>query len=803
MLKKVLIVIAGLALVVTISIFWFVTSKHPQRDGQLELQGLTEQAIVSYDIHGIPHIEASNDEDLYRAFGYVHAQDRLFQMEMSRRLAQGKLSEVIGDKTLATDKLFRTLGLQRFAKQWIKKVKQRADPKMFEVMQSYLDGVNQFVQQGELPSEFTILNIPKHHYTLEDIASISGYISLSFAVGLRDDPLTHHLSQKLGEDYLKDLGIHYTPGFEQIPVDPKITESISLGVSSIVDSLQSSGLFHGSNAWLLAPHRTQSGKAMLVNDPHIAFSQPSVWYEAQLSSPNTEIYGHFLALTPLPLLGMTEKHAWGITMFENDDMDLYAEKINPNNPNEYWAIDHWESFETLEEIIEVKGGERFTLDVRISRHGPIINNIYQGINKGQFALDKAESPIALWWAYLNTDNQMIEAFYQLPKAFSVDKAKQAASMIYAPGLNIMYANDEGDIAWWASARLPKRPAHVNSKMILDGASGRDDILGFYDFSENPQQINPSSGVIYTANNQPADRGTGLVPGYYAPTDRPTRIRDWLSRKEKFSQEEMKEMLLDNVSPTGQFLQQVIGSILNDNKNELSGIEKRALEQLLNWDGSHNPDQVGATLYNRFRIELMRSTMQDEMGEDLYSGFQFGFFMKRSIWKILDNSESPWWDDITTEAVESREMLVLQAWKTSIKFLTGKYGESLADWTWGRDIQTVHQHPLGRNQLLGNVYNVGPFESNAGIEVINNLSLTAVGDELNVMMGPSTRRVIDFGDIENSWGINPTGQSGVVTDEHYDDQAFDYSVGNFRHQYITKSKIEENLKSKLLLVPQNN
>jgi penicillin amidase len=800
MIKKILfsllLVVGAIALAIHIYLF----SKHPEREGELILDGLNESVVVSYDLHGIPHLKANSDADLYRAFGYVHAQDRLFQMEMSRRLSQGQLSEVIGERTLATDKLFRTLGLHRFAHKWIAAVKRRADPKMIEIMESYLEGVNAYVKQGDLPSEFALLGIEPHHYTLEDMASIAGYISLSFAVGLRDDPMTHHLSQKLGENYLKDLGVKYTPGFEQIPVDPKLTERVATEISSLVESLQSSGLFHGSNSWLVAPDRSESGKAMLVNDPHIAFSQPSVWYEAQLTSPTTEIYGHFLGLVPLPLLGMTEQHAWGLTMFENDDMDLYAEKVNPKDPSQYWAVDGWKKFEQVDEVINVKGEQAVTLAVKISRHGPVINDIYQGINKGQFALGTFEAPLALWWAYLNTDNQMIEAFYQLPTAFSLDKAREAASMIHAPGLNLMYANASGDIAWWASAKLPIRPEHVNSKMILDGSSGDDDIIGYYDFSENPQQENPPSGVIYTANNQPADRGTGLVPGYYSPTDRPTRILSKLSEKEKFNPEDMKKMLLDNVSPTGQLMQQVAGSILVSNKAQLSSQEQKALHYFLEWDGAHSPDSVGATLYNRLKISLMRLAMEDEMGEALYSGFEFGFFMKRSIWKILDRPESLWWDNLNTEELETREMLVVQAWRETVALLTKKYGNDSANWRWGIDIQTVHQHPLGQNAVLGRLYNVGPFESNAGPEVINNLKLTANGDDLKVMMGPSTRRVIDFGDIENSWGINPSGQSGVVTDEHYDDQALDYSLGNFRHQYMTKNKVDRHLKSRLVLTP---
>lgn len=800
MIKKVLLTIVIFAVVLGIGSYFYLDSKLPVRHGELKLTGLTDSVVVSYDLYGVPHINAKNDQDLYRAFGYVHAQDRLFQMEMSRRLSQGKLAEILGEELVGVDKLFRTLGLEHFAKQWIAAVRERADPKMLMVLQSYLDGVNQFMTSGSTPIEFEIIGIPAHQYTLEDMASIAGFMSFSFAQGLRDDPLVSHLSQKLGKNYLKDMGILYTPGFEQIPVDSMVSKTLSIEVSQIVESLQSSGLFHGSNSWLIAPERSESGRAILVNDPHIGFSQPSVWYEVQLTSDSTEIYGHFLGLVPVPMLGMTKEHAWGLTMFENDDMDLYAEKLNPENSDQYWAIDHWQNFEKRTEVIQVKDSKDVSLELLTTRHGTVVNHIYDAIDGGKYGMDKVEQPIALWWAFQNTENQMIEAFYNLTTATTLEKAQKSAEMIHAPGLNLMYANSNGDIAWWASAKIPIRPEHVNPKFILDGASGKDDILGFYDFSHNPQQINPESGVLYTANNQPANMGDGLVPGYYSPTDRPTRIVELLASKEKFNPEDMKKMLMDNTTPSAKFFQQIAGPILKNKKSELSEIENQALEYFVSWQGNHSPAEIGATIYNRFRINLMRLIMMDEIGEELYDNFQFGFLMDRSIWRILDNEDSLWWDNVDTKGMETREQLVVQAWHQTISFLHNRFASDVAQWRWENDIKMVHEHPLGKVSPLDKFFNVGPLPSEAGVEAINNLMFKSDGDELKIIMGPSTRRVIDFGDIENSWGINPTGQSGVVNDEHYQDQAVDYSKGNFRHHWISQKQVQDNLKSVLTLLP---
>ena len=601
MLKKLFVFLIAILFVAGISGYFYSQSKIPNRSGEIKLNGLTDKVTVLYDHFGIPHITAKNDADLYRAFGYVHAQDRLFQMEMMRRLSQGRLAEVYGDKLVSIDKLFRALGLESYAKEWLTAIESRGNSALLNTLDSYLAGVNDFALNGQSPIEFDLLNFPHHIYTRDDIASIAGYMAFSFAFAIKDDPLVDHIKQKLGEDYLVDLGINYTPGFEQIPVDPIKSKLLTESVSQTLEQLVGLPLFHGSNSWLISPKRSESGKAIFVNDPHIGYSQPSVWYEAQLKSDNTDIYGHFLALTPMPQLGFNRDIAWGLTMFENDDMDLYAEKINPENHQQYWAIDHWATFKTRTEVIKIKDKKSIQFEVKESRHGPIINSTFEDNLPFPNAVSETEQPIALWWAFKNTDNLIMEGFYDLPRVKTVEEAAVVASKIHAPGLNLMFANANGDIAWWASAKLPIRPEHVNSKMILDGASGKDDILGFYDFKYNPKNINPESGVLYSANNQTADMGNGLVPGYYAPTDRASRITELLATQEIHSVDFMKKMLIDSQSKTAQLFQKIALPILNTGKNNFSQIELEALTLYKNWNAEHQPEQQGAAIHNRFRM----------------------------------------------------------------------------------------------------------------------------------------------------------------------------------------------------------
>ncbi len=800
MLKKIVIGLFIILLLLSVTGYFLLQNKKPQRQGELQLIGLTNPVDVNYDEFGIPHIYATNDADLYKALGYVHAQDRLFQMELLRRLANGRMAEIFGKELIGVDKLYRTLGLAPHARKWIKNMRETADPKLLQVFENYLFGVNAFLETGVKPLEFNILSIPAEKFTIEDIAAIMGFTSFSFAQALHDDPLLHLLAQKLDANYLDDLGILYTEGFPQLPVNSQLLETMALNTATVIGQLKPANLFHGSNSWLLSPSKSESGKALFVNDPHIAYGQPSVWYEAQLESDNTQIYGHFMGLIPLPLLGFNEDLAWGLTMFENDDMDLYLEKVNPENPNQYWAVDHWQEYQQREEVIKVKDEDDLLFTIKATRHGPIVNQMLSGVAGEKNSLASIEQPLAMWWSFLDPNNKQMEAFYELPFADSVSKAAAAAAKIHSPGLNLMYANAKGDIAWWATAKLPIRPPHVNSKFILDGASGKDDILGYYDFSHNPKNINPESGFIYTANNQPADMGDGLIPGYYSPKDRPTRITHYLTEKDKFSVKDMQSMLLDNTTPTAKLFQQIAIPVLEKRKAEFSTIENAALALFTSWKGNHDPDEVGATVYTRFRLRLMQLAMVDEIGEELFRSFQNGFLMDRTTWRLLPNAASPWWDNSHTEQLETREDLIVQAWKDSTNFLIKRLGSDIGQWQWQQDVQMVHEHPLGKVEPFDKLFNVGPLPSSGGVEAVNNIMFISNGDDLNIMMGPSTRRIIDFGDITNSWGINPTGQSGVPFDRHYDDQAMLYARGEYRAQYISKEDVKNNSKEKLILIP---
>jgi len=528
-MKRLLIALAGLIVVLAVVVGGYVYSKQPTRQGMVELQHLQGSVTVRYDERGIPHIRADNETDLYRALGYVHAQDRLFQMEVLRRLARGELAEVLGPKLLDTDKLMRTLRIRERADTYLANLDRQSPA--FVAMQAYLDGINQYQDSHPNPVEFDVLGIRKRPFTALDTISIAGYMAYSFAAAFRTEPLLTYVRDQLGADYLNVFDLDWQPKgvlADNANSGPALASGDWQDLNALArlseQALADNGLpqFEGSNAWAVSGSRTKSGKPLLAGDPHIRFSVPSVWYEAHLSAPGFELYGHYQALMPFASLGMNRDFGWSITMFQNDDLDLIAEKVNPDNANQVWYRGQWVDLVTHEQQIAVKGQAPVTLVLRQSPHGPIVNDAL-GNNAGK-------TPIAMWWGFLESQNPILEGFYQLNRADTLAKARSAAAKVHAPGLNIVWANARGDIGWWAAAQLPKRAAGVKPWFILDGSSSDADKDGFYPFSANPQEENPARGYIVSANFQPVSP-TGIeIAGYYNLADRGQQLNRQLGDK---------------------------------------------------------------------------------------------------------------------------------------------------------------------------------------------------------------------------------------------------------------------------------
>ena len=782
MFKKILIALLLAILMAAGGLWYYALQNKPVYNGELKIKGLHQPVEVFFDEYGVPHIYAKDQHDAYLAFGYIHAQDRLWQMELLRRIAPGRLSEIFGADMIDVDKYFRGMGIAQATKRTLQQLD--TTQASYQLAKAYLEGVNLYIKNGKTPVEFSILGIEKVPYTLEDVYNVFGYMSFSFSVAAKTDPLLSQLQEKLGSAYLKELSIDPDPTATLIHNYPKKeSHSISAIAVQVNNILKKSPVqpFIGSNSWVVGPKKTRNKKVIFANDPHISFAQPAVWYQAHIVTPQYEMYGFHLGLTPFPLLGHNRNYAYGLTMFENDDMDFYYEPANAE-------------FSERTEVIKVKGEEDVRFQVRMRKHRPVMNDFIETIKN-------EDTPVSVDWIYTRPDlkNEMLQVAYQISHANSLKEFKDGASKIHAPGLNVMYGDAKGNIAWFASAKLYTRKNKVNTKFVLDG-SGDDDQLIFLDFKENPQAINPPWNYVYSANNQTDKITTGYYPGYYLPGDRARRIVDLIKPGKDFTRDDMMKMQLDVQSPVAAGL---IKTVLTDLSTvKLSENEKKAIEILKQWKGDYKKEEIAPVIYNKFLYRFAYNTFADEMGDDNFEQFTHTMLFKRQLGKQIKKYKSVWWDDKNTDDIrENREEIFTRSFHESITALEKQFGNDIEDWTWSEAASVTHKHVFDKSALLRHFFNVGPFKTNGGEMVINNhiYNLTDSGI-YDIYAGPSTRRVIDFSDVENSVAILPTGQSGNVFSKHYKDQAQKYLNGEFIRMNLNEQEIRSS-EDQLLLQPE--
>lgn len=776
-LKKILIGLLIFVVLTVLAVAGYLYQQRPQYSGILTQTGVSDSVAVHFDAYGIPHIYGKNASDTYFALGYVHAQDRLFQMDILRRIGSGKLSAFFGEATLPVDRLFHTTGLPTYAEASMEQF-ETINPELKTIILRYIDGINHFAETGPVPLEYLIGGLPREKFAPVDVYYTAGYMAFSFALGLKTDPLVYSLYQNIGEEYVNDLAIDHYVGQALAPSGREVGEPVFS--AQLRDQLNHLPIpfFSGSNSWAISGKHTVSGKPILANDTHIKYTQPSTWYEAHLEFPETRLYGNFLAGIPLPLTGHTDRHAWGLTMFENDDTDFYIETHHPDdttmvrNQNNIWA-----PVKSRRVAIAVKGAPSDTLIIRETLHGPVMN---------EFLEVKSAPPVSMFWTYTKRTNQLPEAFYNLQQATSMDEARAAIGLIHAPGLNITYADAIGNIALWSAAHLIKRPEHVQAKTLLKGANGNDDPLGFYPFEANPQVENPPSGMVYSANSQHDTTSYGVMhPGYYTASTRMERIVNVLEQRSDWTIEAMKPLINDHHSIADRDLAAGFYSLITQSQNE-SLI--RFFEPLKDWSGQHDINSTEPVIYYPLLYAVMAETFLDEMGPELFDAWLHTHLMKRTNFKIFNQPESIWFDNIQTEKVEQKVDVVLAAAEKAMTNLLRRYPSGKLP-TWGEVHTLTFAHPMGVVAPLDRILNVGPFPMAGTNESVNQQSFIYTNSgEYPVQHGPQMRILIDMADIENSVSINPTGQSGNRFSKHYSDQSERFIHGEFRPQLMNRREI---------------
>lgn len=781
MLKKILYSLIAIILLIAIGIGVFLYSKKPKYNGDEHIKGLKAEVEVYYDDYGIPHIFAQNNEDAMVALGYVQAKDRLFQMEILSRIAKGRLSEIFGEKLVEIDKFFLSLGIDENSEKLVNDLDTNSE--YYKQATYYLEGVNQYMKEGNLPIEFTVLGIKRHEYTLKDIYNVFGYMSFGFAMAHRTDPLVSAIKEKLGDRYVEQLGLNINP---QSTLIKTFSEEEALTLSKSISYIEKNNpipAFIGSNSWVISPEKTKNGKVIFENDPHIGYSQPGTWFQAHIKTPQFESYGFYLALTPYPLLAHNRQLAYGLTMFENDDIDLYVETLNPDDKDYYLLDASYRKFTKRTYKIPVKGAKDVEYTVLDTHRGPVINSVVPEV--------KEKKPVSMYWVYMHRPNRLLELVYNMSRATNFEEFKKNPPLLHAPGLNIMYGDVQGNVAWWASANLYERKNNSQTKMLLDGSLSMNDSIKYRSFSDNPQAINPQWKYVYSCNNQPDSLlSKRYVPGYYLPQDRAKRVVTLLEAKNDWTQTDVENMAYDVTSSVYPELNKIL--IHNLENQKLTANETKALTHLKNWNGKAETSSVGMTLFNQFSYEFYKAMLQDELGEEMFKQILNTHLGKR-LFEPMMKGKYPIWNDnkTTTNKIENLEEIQLLAFQNTISKLEKSLNNDVDSWTWDKVHTVEYKHPFGEIKLLKPFFNVGPFPAVGTNEVLNNQIFDLTDNyKMEVKAGPSTRRIIDFSDVENAKAIVPTGNSGNVMSPHYKDQTQLFLDGKYIPMLINEKKIKE-------------
>ena len=717
----------------------------PKRTGELEIAGLENKVEVSFDSYGVPHIFASSEHDAYRALGYVHAQDRLFQMDLYRRVAQGRLSEIFGEDLLEADKYFRTLGIHKMAKkQWDKTPK---ESKVVSLATAYLEGVNFFASERVLPPEFQLLGYQPEPFTITDSLAILNYMGTTFGDGLKTDLLLTAIREKVGDEMVGELDFAHNASPKPLSASIKVpfSEPAFAKLDYINKVMDKIGRFNGSNAWLIPASRSKSGKPILANDTHIKFSNPPVWYEAQLSYPGSDLMGHFLAGVPFALLGQTRTHAYGITIFLGDTLDVVADKKAKGEEGVIVRNHKAASLSKREETIKIKGGSERTLNVYESEVGPVINHIFPSLAPDDVYL-------SLYSTIMDENANPLVTTYQFGQSNSIEEFEKNASQTRSPSLNLFYAHKDEGVAWIGVGKVREQSKDFSEFFVQNY---EDFAPKFLSFDKHPKSINPKNKIVANTNHHP--EGEINFAGYYPYPSRIERLKELLETKEKWSIEELKHVQTD--TKVNYF--EPFKNTLTQLKPKLTAKDWTVAQKLLGWDGHTAKDSIEATLLYEWMSYTVKNISVNHLGEGLSKRFAKNYMSLRSVVSLLESKDSKWWDDPKTPEIESRNDMLSTSLSMSLQSLRERFGDHVENWSWGKLHTLELEHPLGRVPLLSKVFNTGPSAAHGGLESINTYSFDLIPGNKPTFHGAATRRLIDMSSPEKSYGVIPGGQSGNI------------------------------------------
>lgn len=774
-LLRVVLLLFALAAIVAAGLGVYVIRRpFPVVRGQLQMPGVRAPVEIIRDRWGIPHIFAQNMPDLILAQGYVHAQDRLWHMEFNRRIASGRLSEIFGDVTLKEDRFLRTVGLRRSAELDLAQL----DPETRSALESYAAGVNAFITQHRrrLPVEFTVLRFSPEPWTPVDTLAFAKLMAWVLGGNWESEILRAHILSRFGPATAHVLLPPY-PSHHPVVVDPAVSNAFrSSAILKVLDvAPRAAGV--GSNNWVLGGTRTSTGRPILANDPHLEAQMPSIWYEMHLSGGGYDAIGSTFPGTPGVVIGHNADIAWGVTNAGPDVMDLYVERFDAADPTRYDYRGRWERAQVVREEIKVKGRDDPVVEtVRITRHGPIINNVEEGLH----------AFLALRWTGLETSS-VAGSVLRIGRARNWDEFRDALRLWTIPAQNFVYADREGNIGYQLPGRIPIR-ATGRGLVPVPGWTGEHEWTGEIPFDDLPTMLNPARGYVVTANNQIVpDRYRHFISSEWDPGYRARRIESLLAGP-RLDLEHMRKVQADLTSIPGQVLVGALHDVRPSTDPAAS-----LLRELLVWDGVLRPDSSAAAIYEVLRITLLEEIFAPVLGKDLFERYRrHAQFWQIALLRIVQDPTSPWWGP------EGRDALVTRALTKTARTLTEKLGPDRTKWQWGRLHVMRFMHPIGRVPGLGWIFNATSPPTGGDGFTVNNAGFNALNFRQIVVA--SYRQIIDVADWDRSISIHTTGQSGLPFHKHYRDFVPLWASGRYHPMLFTRARIEQVAAGKLTLTP---
>lgn len=788
------IVLVVVAILAGVFVGYTVTRSFPQTTGNIKVAGLKGTVEVIRDANGIPHIYADSAADLFMAQGFIHAQDRFWQMDFWRHTTAGRLSELVGESQVGTDKFLRTIGWRRVAEQEYA----QADAEMKMILESYAAGVNAYIGSrayADLGLEYSMLALNGFDPSQKPEAwspadSLAWAKAMAWDLGgnMDDEIYRTRVYQLLGAERAREFLVNAPSDHPVIVPSPAFSGLKLDNVQAQIEGVRA--LFGngfgderrgiGSNNWVVGGSRTTTGEPLLANDPHLGIQMPAIWYLVGLHCRTLtaecpyDVIGYSLAGDPGVIIGHNNRIAWGVTNVNPDVQDLFIEKINPANPNQYEVNGAWVDMTLVKETINVLGGAPVEVTVRYTRNGPILDEVYDSgdLIKEQLSVSgvqlDASYAMALRWTALEP-GQIFRAVVHINRAQNWEEFRTALRDWTVPSQNFVYADVDGNIGYQMPSNVPIR-AKGDGSLPVPGWTEEYQWQGYIPFEELPYSFNPPQGFIATAN-QPVMgpdykyliTATGFDMGY-----RGERINELLAADDAVSAEDIARIQGDDKNLGAVELLPTLLALKFD-EPELAA----AQEELRNWDAQMHMDSRPAAIYAAFQAALTRNTFYDEFPEGWRPSAGDETWVRFRT--LTADAQNVWWDDVNTPATEARDEIVRRSFADGVTYLKETLGEATSGWSWGKlHTSTFNNRVFGSTAWpapIRMLFNRGPFATSGGTSIVNATGYNIQRDEpFAVTSVPSMRQIVDMQDFDRTLVIHTTGQSGHPYHPHYIDFA---------------------------------